>query len=154
MSLKSVIGILMILEFVVINAIDKGYPVECNDNCLCNCDDIRYIRAPDPVCANLVFYDQCEFDCVSNLYSNLQKTICPPGTKSPGRSYPKQLNESKPTTDNCLCGCERINYFVAPQPVCATASFGDGCEFNCVEKRYLNVKQVPCESKSPCATAK
>lgn len=114
-----------------------GGSTSSDKKCRCNCDDIRYIRAPDPVYAKMVLYDICEFDCVKKLYPNLKKTPCPRGTKSPGRSY-------SASDKNCLCGCNEILYKKAPEPVCACITFGDGCHYSCINKRYLDV--TSCES--------
>lgn len=142
MNLKNIIGILVIVQLVAIGAfgeidISRIYR-------LCGCDAIRYTRAPDRVCGNLVFYDQCEFECVQSIYSE-NSTIttipCAAGTKSPGRA---SISEPYPTNDNYMCNCEMKEYSVEPEPVCATASFFDACQYSCVAHRYLDVSVVPC----------
>lgn len=142
MNWKIIIGILVILEFVAMGAFCKKYIPRSNR--LCGCDSIQGKKASNPVCGKFVFYDACEFACVQSMYpqnSKLTEITCPAGTKNPGRAT---INEPYPTTGNYMCNCEVKKYSVEPKPVCATASFYDGCQYNCAASRYLDVSVVPC----------
>lgn len=113
----------------------------CN-NCSRRCDGIRYFVMPPPVCANIVFMDDCEFNCMKRSNPNVQRTKCPANTQSPGRSFPT-------SDENCVCGCEKIVYIRAPDPICASITFADRCHFDCVKNLYNNVKEVPCKPMQP-----